>query len=531
MATYRADVLVYGQTIAAAVCAAAAADAGARVLLINPVTRWGGVVASGLLNWDYGTADIRYRGTYIEKLFYKTLLMRQGDSNYAYRFLARDVAWGTQRIYQYFGARALMNHKFVSCVGGKNAGGAAITSVTFQDSSGNNHTVTPYSGSSMICIAATYDSDFGRQVATYVIGREPQSPAKGGYNEPHAGFGRNMVASTVPQTHYPDGVTLLPGYRPYPVGAYLGEGDGSFADPTSANITDPVIQPNGVRIPLARVKDGFARRFFMPSGYDYNKISFIYPYPQAAVFNITSPASHGVFEYNGDTSNDLTMAYLNGTWTDRGQGPNGAAPSSVWQKAVDQMVGRFWFLQTDPRVPAAVRKRVAQWGLVQDEFPNNASLPYEIYVRSGYRLKSTFVITEQYVAPGGADEADVVARASYGMDCHTQARWVFAPGIYYTDNSFNADPASTRKVRNYGIPWRALCANPAECPNWIDILHYSQTSVAEASGRMEPAFLYNGVAAGYIAARCIQLGVTPAAVNVATMQTELTAKGHFCFAP
>jgi hypothetical protein len=535
MATYKADVVIYGQTLAAILCAAAVADAGKKPLLVNPVKHWGGVAASGLLNWDYGPGDIRYRGSYLEALLYKLMLGRTGDDNYAYRFLARDIAWGGQTLGQYYGVRVLPNHKYVSCVGGKlDAPGSAITSVTFRDSGGNDHTVVPY-GSDMICIAGTYDSDWGREVATYVIGREPQSL----YNEPHAGFGHNMLASTVPTTFYPDNITYLPGYRAYPIGAVEGEGDGDFADPGGGNITNPAIQPCGVRIPLSRYKDGFCRRFFEPSGYDYNKIAFIYPYPEAAIFNITTPASQGVFEYNGDTSNDLTMRYLNGApapidrWAVRGEGPDGANPGTVWQDAIDQMIGRFWFLQTDQRVPAFMRKRTSQWGFVSDEFPNNSSLPYEIYVRSGYRLKSTFVITENYCSPTGSDEADVVARASYGMDIHTEARWVTTPGIFYTDNGFNNDPLGTlaRKTRNYGIPWRALKADPADCTNWIDILHYSQTAKAEGSGRMEPAFLYNGVAAGYIAARCLQLGETLATIDIPTMQTELAAKGHFCFAP
>src|SRR5882757_10264754 len=136
MTIYHADVLVYGATPCGVMAACTAASTGVKVILIEPTDDVFGVPASGLLNWDYGTKNNLYEGTWIPNNFFYWLRRFYGSNNLAYRGLARHYTQMAWHILKEYGVFTLTNHTIVSTA----KTGTDVTTVTINDGT-TNHTV------------------------------------------------------------------------------------------------------------------------------------------------------------------------------------------------------------------------------------------------------------------------------------------------------------------------------------------------------------------------------------------------------
>ena len=83
-------------------------------------------------------------------------------------------------------------------------------------------------------------------------------------------------------------------------------------------------------------------------------------------------------------------------------GPQNEYPAADWptreaisKRYLDSMLMRLWWVQNDPKAPAADRKQFEGYGLAADEFSDNDHAPYEIYVREARRLVGRYVFKEQ----------------------------------------------------------------------------------------------------------------------------------------
>ncbi len=99
--------------------------------------------------------------------------------------------------------------------------------------------------------------------------------------------------------------------------------------------------------------------------------------------------------------------------------------------------GFLWTLANNPRVPEAIRKQVAAYGLAKDEFTDNGGWPWMIYIREARRLVSAYVMT-QHDCEGQRTAPDPVGLGSFGMDSHVVQHFV-------TENG---------QAQNDGVIWR-----------------------------------------------------------------------------
>ena len=163
--------------------------------------------------------------------------------------------------------------------------------------------------------------------------------------------------------------------------------------------------------------------------------------------------------------------------------------------------GFLFFLATSPRVPENIRQEMNQWGPCQDEFPDTAGWPAQLYVREARRMVSDCVMTEQHCR-GTVQAPDSIGLAAYNMDSHNCQR-VAKNGRVENEGDVQVPP-----MKPYPIAYRAIIPRSAEAENLLVPICLSATHIAYGSIRMEPVFMILGQSAATAASLAIQ-GQTP----------------------
>ena len=182
--------------------------------------------------------------------------------------------------------------------------------------------------------------------------------------------------------------------------------------------------------------------------------------------------------------------------------------------------GLLWFLQNDPRVPAAYREPLQHWGLAKDEFTDHDHWPHQLYVREARRMIGEYVMTEQDCA-GTRQAEDSVGLGSYGMDSHVTQRYVDAHGWVRNEGNLGG-----RVPQPYPISYRALTPKRAECDNLLVPVCCSASHVGYSSIRMEPVYMILGQSAGAAAALAVEAGAAVQAVEYPQLRAQLVAHGQ-----
>jgi len=190
------------------------------------------------------------------------------------------------------------------------------------------------------------------------------------------------------------------------------------------------------------------------------------------------------------------------------------AAHRTWQQ------GLLWFLQNDPRVPAAYREPMQTWGLPKDEFTDNGHWPHQLYVREARRMIGEFVLTEHECA-GRRTVSDGIGLGSYGMDSHVVQRYVDQAGHVRNEGNIGGPVP-----KPYPISYRSLTPKRSECENLLVPVCISATHVAYGSIRMEPVYMIMGQAAGTAAVHAIEAKTTVQGVDAAKLRRRLQQDGQ-----
>lgn len=520
------DVVIYGGTSAGVAAAVQTARMGKRPVLIEPGMHLGGLSSGGL-----GATDIGNKGAIggIAREFYERIARHYASDNAwrqetradyltargANRNRARDpvaeargidAQWTFEPHVAEQVFRDLVSEAGVTVVLGERLDlsrgvrkrGPRITSIRME--SGRVFTGSMF-------IDATYEGDLmAKAGVTYHVGRE----ANALYGETLDGVQtKNAIYHQFTRPVDPYQVPgdpasgLLPGVQQCGPGE---EGSG-----------DRRVQAYNFRLCLTDAVEN-RRPIPQPAGYDANRYELLRRYIAAGVFDalrLNTPMPNrktDINNYGGFSSDHIgaNYEYPDGDHTTR---------ERIVRDHVDYLMGMWWFLQNDPRLPDAVRREAGRWGLCRDEFPDTASWPHQLYVREARRMVSSYVMTEKHCR-GHETADDSVGLAAYGMDSHNVQRYV------KDHAAINEGDVEVGVARPYPVSYRAIVPRASECHNLLVPVCLSASHIAYGSIRMEPVFMVLGQSAATAAAQAMRAAAPLQRIEYEELRARLKADGQ-----
>ncbi|MBI2299417.1 MAG: FAD-dependent oxidoreductase [Armatimonadetes bacterium] len=328
-----------------------------------------------------------------------------------------------------------------------------------------------------VYVDATYEGDLmARAGVAYAVGREGNQVYGETLNgvqpgRPYHNFKVPVDPYTVPGD---DASGLLPGIHP-----------GGPGEPGQG---DQRVQAYNFRMCLSRDTTNQVP-FPKPPNYDPQRYELLLRYLQTGQYDgllghvpipnhKTDTNNNGGFSTDNIGGND---GWADGDWRTR---------ERIFNDHIDYQQGLMYFLSTDERVPEAVRRSVAEWGLAKDEFTDTGNWPPQLYVREARRMVSDYVMTE-HDCRGHRVAPDPVGLAAYTMDSHNVQRYVDETG-----SARNEGDVQVGGFKPYPISYRSIVPRERECRNLFVPAALASSHIAFGSIRMEPVFMILGQSAG-----------------------------------
>lgn len=498
-----ADVCIYGATASGIAAALGAADAGVKVIVVEP-SRWlGGMSGGGLNAIDWG-----YKRS-VGRMALKLLI--DNDDVAMRELYKRELA---QR-----GIPVIYEHRLASVT----KEGARIVSITLdhappdklgcpieQPLTKNAKTVT-----ARMFIDCSYEGDLmAKSGVSYTWGRESSEE----YGE------------------------SLGGVRPilmrYDIDPYVKPGD-----PKSGLLPllqDVQIGPLGSADKLTMM---YAFRWVLtqknpiriekPDDYDPHRYEIFRRAFQKGVNIRAARKMHVLGEYTdysgagifgGNSSRALwaqsvageNAAYPDGDWATR---------SRIWRDQMNFVRGMYHFLRTDPSAPADLRGKAETIGFQRGIFDETNGWPHQLYVREARRMKSDYVVTQKDLE-GAANPEDSVGLGSYGVDDWSYATIAHEGGIALSGGEFSILKANPKHSGIHRLPYRAIRPKQSECENLLVPVCCSASHIAMTCIRMEPVWITLGLSAGIAAAHAVKENVAVQAIDFPRYRHALLDAGQ-----
>ena len=522
------DVVVYGGTSAGVTAAVQARQMGRSVVLLEPGSHLGGLSSGGL-----GNTDIGNKGAIggLSRQFYERVAVHYAqDEAWVHEtreeYLQRsaignqghgradpvaertgvDTMWVfepsvAEAIFREMAEEAGVDVRFgqrLDLDGGVVREGARIVSVPME-------TGDVFTG--RIFIDATYEGDLmARAGVSYAVGREGNDV----YGETLNGVQTQNAVYHQFETPVDPYVVpgdpesgLLPGLHGGPPGE---EGSG-----------DHRVQAYNFRMTLTDAPDN-RLPIPEPEGYDPRRYELLRRYIEAGPFD--------ALKLNSPMPNRKTDVNNHGAFSSDHIGANYDYPDGdhatrerIFADHVSYVMGFWYFLQNDDRLPEDVRTSAGRWGLCRDEFQDTGHWPHQLYVREARRMVSDHVMTEHHCR-GERRAEDSVGLAAYGMDSHNTQRYV-ADGQARNEGDVEVGVAGP-----YPVAYRAIVPRRTEATNLIVPVALAASHIAYGSIRMEPVFMILGQSAATAASLALDAEGVVQDVPYPSLRERLLADGQ-----
>lgn len=192
-------------------------------------------------------------------------------------------------------------------------------------------------------------------------------------------------------------------------------------------------------------------------------------------------------------------------------------------------LGLLWFLQNDESVDSLTRANWEGWGLPKDEFTDNGNWPRRLYIRSGRRMVSDYVITEYNTDINVKDTvSDPVAIAWWPPDVH-HARRIVKNGKAYNEGFTHVGGNTSWKP--FKISFQATVPNKEECINLLTPTCLSSSYVGYGSTRIVPTFMIVGQSVGAAAAIAVSDNLAVQDIPYRELEKVLLSQNQFLTVP
>jgi len=513
----QADVVVYGDAAGGVTAAVQACRMGKKAILVSQYGHLGGMSGSGLGFSDIGNPAIL--GGLSREFYHRVYQHYQNDAAWDHepRSGFKHGGQGTAALDPKSELASVFEPKVAEAVFDAMVKEAGVEVIKGRldlargvEKSGSRITAIRIEGGVTVkgkmFIDASYEADLlAAAGVSFTLGREPNAKhgeQGNGITGPKGGNQLPMgIDAYVTKGDASSG--LLPGVNPDMEGA-VGDGDNRLQAYCYRMVLTDV--PTN-RIPVEK-----------PEGYD--------PATYEILFRAIEAGQKGGFfklsmvpnrKTDSNNTGGVSCDWIGGNY---GKDWNWATLSHVEREALaakhrDWQLGLVWTLQNHPRVPEAIRKSVADWGLAKDEFKDNHHWPYNLYVREARRMVSDFVMTENHCKRKQPVE-DPVGMGAYTLDSHNVQRFA-QDGMVRNEG----DIQSHLGGKPYGISYRSLVPRAGECENLLVPWALSATHIAFGSIRMEPVFMVLGQSAATAACLAIDGGTAVQAVPYKDLRARL----------
>lgn len=498
------DVVVYGATPGGIAAAIAAKREGASVVVVEPLDWVGGMLTGGLSLTDVNPGHAKANVVGLAKEFFDEV---------AYEYLAQKQSFfrlsfnGEPKIYQKVVRKILQRNGIQiytnSPLSSVSKTGTRITSALFES-------LGRITGKSFI--DATYEGDLiAAAGCSFFIGRE----ANATYGETNNGVRAIGVAA-----QFTDGVD------PYVTPGVAGSGllPGVTAEALgTAGAASSQVQCFNYRLCMTT---NAPNKVAVPEPTSYNALNYELLAREIAISgsgwtamadNFVTAALQGTAKFDINNKGPMSLNYVDPICTEYITATQ-ARRAEIRETIKQYILGLLKFLQTDARVPVAMRTAVGTFGFCADEFSATGGFSPTLYVREGRRLVGDFVLKESDITSLNAF-TDEVAYVYYTIDSHHVRRIVVGANTKNEGYTF-VSPAVGAKV-----PLRVVMPKVAEVTNLAATFAVSASHVAFCSIRMEPIHMALGQAAGVVAALAARTGVNFQAVPVADVKKVQDIQG------
>ena len=495
------DVLIYGGTPGGIAAAVAAGRLGHSVVLTEYEDHIGGIVSNGLTNADIGkrqaVGGLFYEFTRQVVDYYEEFDRDNTDrpnvkacrNGYCYEAHVAESIFHEMLAAEEPRIRFRLQHQLQEAI----VEDGRLTAVTLTQRTQPERLIRCRA---KVFVDATYEGDLAAMAgAPYRVGRESRSDL----DEPHAGrvYLRFGTTELLPgSTGEADDATEAYCFRFHVTNVATNRVP--IEKPENYNRDDYLCVLDNIRAGRATTFRHIIQLIGMPNG--KFELNSDHPHPDTGV-----------------PSESLDLAEENWEWP--------TAPPwrrrEIYQRYLTHNVGLIWLLQNDPEVPAALREDARQWGWCRDEWPGNAHVPRQVYVRQGRRIEGEYLLTER-----DADIDPLLSRTRLQPTSVGIVEWAFDPhGCHKYDPQHPGVREGYFFVNHqpFQIPYGVL--TPRKVDGLLVPVACSCSHVAYNALRMEPVFMALGEASGIAAHLAIRDSVAVRHVPTPELQRLLVERG------
>jgi hypothetical protein len=512
-----ADICVYGGTSAGVIAAVQARKMGKSVILVSPSRHLGGLMTGGLGFTDMG--DPRTVGGLTRDFFHRiwshyqdpgawTLQTKDRFPNKGQHGPAFDSKLEIATVFEPHVAEKVFTDLLAENTGVTIVRGRLAEKDGVEEERQKIVSIRLEDGreiSARMFIDASYEGDLmAASGVSFTVGRESNAQ----YGESIDGIRAPSIKNQLPKGIDPyvrpgdPASGLLPGVNP-DAGGSIGSADRKIqAYCYRMCLTDA---PRN-RLPIAK-----------PARYresDYELVFRAIEKGQTRGFFKLSALPNRKTDSNNDSGISTDFIGQNYNYPEAGY----AEREKIAEAHKQWQLGLVWTLQNHPRIPEAIRKFYAAWGLPKDEFTDTDHWPEQLYIREARRMIGSSVLTEPLLIQGTAPHS--IGMGSYQMDSHNVQRIATRDGVQNEGDVQHAVP------QPYQIDYGMIVPKADQCENLLVPVCLSASHIAYGSIRMEPVFMILGQSAATAAALSIDSGTTVQKLDTQKLAARLEADGQ-----